>query len=90
MENNYCTPIPTKHMSREIIGQCFEKEKKLRSLTGEEKEKYKHEYQNFIFEHFHLEYDNSPLQREWQMGSAKQCTGDNDYTTFIRRNNGCS
>ena len=39
---------PTKHFTREIISQFFEKEKVLRTLSGEEEDKYRKEYEKEI------------------------------------------
>ena len=41
---------PTKHLTREIISQFFEKEKVLRSLSGEERENYIMEYEREIWQ----------------------------------------
>lgn len=58
----------TKHLTREIISRFFEKEKVLRSLSGEERDKYENEYVKEIMEYIPLLDDNSPFEENGKWG----------------------
>lgn len=60
---------PTKHLTREIISQFFEKEKVLRSLSGEERENYIMEYEREIWDYIPLYSDLSLFEENGKWGA---------------------
>jgi hypothetical protein len=66
---------PKKHLTRDIISQFFEREKKLRSLCDEEREEYENECYNIKHEYIPLFADNSPFEENDKWGVRNNVLG---------------
>ena len=66
---------PTKHFTREIISQFFEKEKVLRALSGKERDKYRKEFQNEICTYIPVHEDQSPFEENGKWGVKNNLWG---------------
>ena len=66
---------PTKHFTREIISQFFEKEKVLRTLSGEEEDKYRKEYEKEIRSYIPVHEDLSAFEENGKWGLKNNLLG---------------
>ena len=65
----------TQHFTREIISQYFEKEKVLRTLSGEKEDKYRKEYQKEIRSYIPVYDDLSPFEENGKWGLKNNLLG---------------
>ena len=68
MEQGLNFPLPTRHLTREIIDGFFGREKVLRTLTGEEHEAYRNTYQEDVRDYISLTIDFGPYEENGRWG----------------------